>query len=109
MASLKNMPVPAKVLIACLALGVIYRVSNQRASGSLPRASMTRYRRNRPSRREHELPTRDYYYRDRNSGQFVGSDSPNPPDNSHDYEPLQLERWRPGNGEKRCSSNSRRL
>ena len=23
---------------------------------------------------EHELPTRDYYYRDRNSGQFVGSD-----------------------------------
>ena len=41
---------------------------------------------------QHELPTRDYYYRDRNTGQFVGTDSPNPPDNVHDYEPLQPER-----------------
>jgi hypothetical protein len=41
---------------------------------------------------QHDLPTRDYYYRDRNTGQFVGSDSPNPPDNVHDYEPLQPER-----------------
>ena len=41
---------------------------------------------------QHELPARDYYYRDRNTGQFVGSDSPNPPDNVHDYEPLQPER-----------------
>ncbi|HXN46746.1 MAG TPA: hypothetical protein VN893_08900 [Bryobacteraceae bacterium] len=41
---------------------------------------------------QHELPTRDYYYRDRNTGQFVGSDSPNPPDNGRDYEPLQAER-----------------
>ena len=41
---------------------------------------------------EHELPTRDYYYRDRNTGRFVGTDSPNPPDNVHDYEPLQPER-----------------
>ena len=41
---------------------------------------------------EHELPTRDYYYRDRSTGQFVGSDSPNPPNNGRDYEPLQPER-----------------
>lgn len=41
---------------------------------------------------QHELPTREYYYRDRASGQLVGSDSPNPPDNVHDYEQLQPER-----------------
>ncbi len=41
---------------------------------------------------EHELPTRDYYYRDRNTGQFVGTGSPNPPNNGGDYEPLQPER-----------------
>lgn len=41
---------------------------------------------------QHELPTRDFYYRDRSTGQFVGSDSPNPPNNGRDYEPLQPER-----------------
>ena len=34
----------------------------------------------------HELPTREYYYRDRSSGQIYGSDSPNPPDNNRNYE-----------------------
>jgi hypothetical protein len=41
---------------------------------------------------EHDLPSHDYMYRDRNTGQFVGTDSPNPPDNQHDYEQLTPER-----------------
>ena len=34
----------------------------------------------------HELPTRPYYFRDRSSGQIIGSDSPNPPNDGRDYE-----------------------
>jgi hypothetical protein len=39
---------------------------------------------------QHELPTRSYYFRDRSSGQIVGSDQPNPPNNGRDYEELQM-------------------
>lgn len=35
---------------------------------------------------QHELPTRPYYFRDRASGELVGSDSPTPPYNGRDYE-----------------------
>jgi hypothetical protein len=34
----------------------------------------------------HELPTRPYYFRDRSSGQIIGSDSPNAPNDGRDYE-----------------------
>jgi len=37
---------------------------------------------------EHELPTATYYYRDRSSGQFVPSESPDPPNDGRDYERL---------------------
>lgn len=37
---------------------------------------------------EHELATRPYYFRDKSSGQFIGSDSPNPPNDGRDYEVL---------------------
>jgi hypothetical protein len=35
-----------------------------------------------------ELPSHDYYYRDRASGELVGSESSNPPDNSRDWEQI---------------------
>ena len=35
---------------------------------------------------QHELATRNYYFRDRATGQMVGSDSPNPPNNQQDFE-----------------------
>jgi hypothetical protein len=38
------------------------------------------------SGQQHELPTRNYYFRDRASGQIIGSDSPNPPNDGRDYE-----------------------
>jgi hypothetical protein len=38
---------------------------------------------------QHELATRNYYFRDRASGQIIGSDLPDPPNNGRDYEPLQ--------------------
>ncbi len=38
----------------------------------------------------HELATRPYYFRDRSSGQMIGSDQPTPPNNGRDYEELQL-------------------
>jgi|SRR5579859_574737 len=37
---------------------------------------------------EHELPTRSYYFRDRVSGQIVGSDQPYAPNDGRDYEQL---------------------
>lgn len=37
---------------------------------------------------EHELPTRNYYFRDRSSGRIVGSDSPYAPNDGRDYEQL---------------------
>lgn len=39
--------------------------------------------------RQHELPTRDYYYRDRSSGSLIGSDQPTPPNDGRDYEQFQ--------------------
>ena len=39
---------------------------------------------------QHELPTRSYYFRDRSSGEIVGSDLPNAPNNGRDYEELQM-------------------
>ncbi len=37
---------------------------------------------------QHELPTQPYYFRDRSSGQYIGSTSPNPPNDGRDYEVL---------------------
>lgn len=37
---------------------------------------------------DHELPTRPYYYRDRATGELIGSDSSESPDNLRDYERL---------------------
>jgi hypothetical protein len=37
---------------------------------------------------QHELPTQPYYFRDRSSGQYIGSASPNPPNDGRDYEVL---------------------
>jgi hypothetical protein len=39
---------------------------------------------------QHELPTRSYYFRDRSSGEIVGSDHPYAPNNGRDYEELQM-------------------
>jgi len=39
---------------------------------------------------EHELPTRNYYFRDRASGELIGSDQPSPPNNTRNYEQLRL-------------------
>ena len=39
---------------------------------------------------QHELPTRSYYFRDRSSGEMVGSDHPYAPNNGRDYEELQM-------------------
>jgi hypothetical protein len=36
----------------------------------------------------HELPSQPYYFRDRETGQYVGSTSGNPPNDGHDYEVL---------------------
>jgi cell division protein FtsB len=36
----------------------------------------------------HELQTQSYYFRDRSSGRVIASDSPNPPNDGHDYEQL---------------------
>jgi hypothetical protein len=36
----------------------------------------------------HELPSQPYYFRDRSSGQYIGSTSPNPPNDGRDYEVL---------------------
>jgi hypothetical protein len=41
---------------------------------------------------QHELPTRDYYYRDLVTGDIVGSNSPSPPNGVHQYEQLRPER-----------------
>ena len=38
---------------------------------------------------EYELPQRPYYFRDRASGRFIGSDSPDPPADGRDYEVLE--------------------
>lgn len=38
---------------------------------------------------QHELPTQDYYFRDRSSGQIIGSSQPNPPNDGRDYEQFQ--------------------
>jgi len=38
---------------------------------------------------QHELPTQDYYYRDRSSGRIIGSSQPNPPNDGRDYEQFQ--------------------
>jgi hypothetical protein len=43
------------------------------------------------SGQQHELPTRAYYFRDRSSGQIIGSDSPNPPNDGRDYEQFTSE------------------
>jgi cell division protein FtsB len=40
---------------------------------------------------EHELPTAPYYFKDRATGKFVRSDTREPPDDQHDYEPLHQE------------------
>ena len=37
---------------------------------------------------EHELPTASYYYHDLESGRYVASESPNAPNDGHDYEPM---------------------
>lgn len=37
---------------------------------------------------QHDLPTQPYYFRDRASGQYIGSTSPNPPNDGRDYESL---------------------
>lgn len=37
---------------------------------------------------QHELPTEPYYFRDRSTGKYIGSDSPNPPNDGRDYEVL---------------------
>jgi hypothetical protein len=37
----------------------------------------------------HELPTRSYYFRDRASGQIIGSDQSSAPNDGRDYEQLQ--------------------
>ena len=37
---------------------------------------------------EHELPTEPYYFRDRSTGKYIGSISPNPPNDGRDYEVL---------------------
>jgi hypothetical protein len=37
----------------------------------------------------HELPTRPYYFRDRASGQIIGSDQSSAPNDGRDYEQLQ--------------------
>ena len=39
--------------------------------------------------KEYELKTESYYYRDRNSGEIIGSSQPDPPNNGRDYEQLQ--------------------
>ena len=39
---------------------------------------------------QHELPTRSYYFRDRSSGEIVGSDHPYAPNNGRDYEELHM-------------------
>ena len=38
---------------------------------------------------ERELPTRDYYYRNRASGEIISSTQSEPPNDGHDYEQLQ--------------------
>ena len=38
---------------------------------------------------QHELPTRNTYYRDRSSGQIIGTDQSNPPNDGRDYEQFQ--------------------
>jgi len=40
---------------------------------------------------QHELPTAPYYFRDTQTGEFVSSDSPNPPNNTHTYELMTAE------------------
>ena len=42
--------------------------------------------------RQYQLPTRDYYYRDRVTGETLGSNSSSPPNGVHEYEQLQPER-----------------
>jgi hypothetical protein len=37
---------------------------------------------------QHELPTAPYYFRDRETGQFVSSQQSTPPNDGHDYDPL---------------------
>jgi hypothetical protein len=37
---------------------------------------------------QHELPTEPYYFRDRSTGKYIGSTSPNPPNDGRDYEVL---------------------
>jgi hypothetical protein len=37
---------------------------------------------------QHELATQPYYFRDRSTGQYIGSTSPNPPNDGRDYEVL---------------------
>lgn len=39
--------------------------------------------------KEYELKTESYYYRDRNSGEIIGSERPDPPNDGRDYEQLQ--------------------
>jgi hypothetical protein len=39
--------------------------------------------------RQQELPTRNYHFRDRASGQIIGSDQPYAPNDGRDYEQLQ--------------------
>ena len=36
----------------------------------------------------YELPTRQYYFHDRNSGRIVSSNIPDPPNDGRDYDPL---------------------
>jgi len=38
---------------------------------------------------QHELATQDYYYRDRSSGQIIGSNQSEPPNDGRDYERFQ--------------------
>jgi hypothetical protein len=42
--------------------------------------------------RQYQLPTRDYYYRDRVTGETLGSNSSSPPNGVHEYEQLRPER-----------------
>jgi hypothetical protein len=38
---------------------------------------------------QYELPNSGYHYKDRNSGQIITTNSPDAPNDGHDYEPLQ--------------------
>jgi hypothetical protein len=40
---------------------------------------------------QHELPTASYYFEDMQTGEFIPSNSPNPPNNTHTYEQLTPE------------------